>query len=452
MYEGAEMIIQRDQYLNALIRKKNNGRVKIVTGLRRCGKSFLLFNLYKKYLLDNGISQDQIVELPLDEIDNIRYRNPFELSAYIKERIAAPSKHHYVFIDEIQFCAEVPNPYLDDPAEKVTFIDAVLGLMKRRNVDIYITGSNSKMLSRDVLTQFRDRGDEIHLRPLSFSEFWTACRDSCGPSVPSTEAAWRDYCIFGGMPYLLSMDTPEEKSRYLKDLFDETYLKDIVERKNIRNEKDILEILLDFVSSAVGSLTNPAKLENRFSSEKKIKVSHNTIAKYLDYFTEAYILDAVKRYDVKGAKYFSTPLKYYFADIGLRNARLNFRQIEETHIMENIIYNDLVRRGFNVDVGVVPYAKRERDEQGREKKRPVQLEVDFVANQGTRRYYIQSALSVDDPQKRAQETNSLNRIEDSFRKIVIIKDDILPRHDEKGILYIGIKDFLLNEQAMEGLL
>lgn len=443
-----KMIIQRNQYLNALIHQKDNGRVKIVTGLRRCGKSFLLFHLYKNYLLENGVSEEQIVELPLDEIDNIRYRNPFELNTYIKSRVSDPTKRYYVFIDEIQFCAEVPNPYLDDSSAKVTFIDAVLGLMKLNNLDLYITVSNSQMLSREVLTQFRDRGDEIHVLPLSFAEFWDAFRTLSATASPSVTDAWREYCTFGGMPYILSLDSPEGKSRYLKNLFKETYLKDIVERKDVRNEREVLEILLDFVSSAIGSLTNPAKLEKRFLSEKKIKVSHNTIAKYLDYFSEAYILDAVKRYDVKGAKYFSTPLKYYFADVGLRNARLNFRQIEENHIMENIIYNDLVRRGFNVNVGVVSISTREWDVRGIQKKNNVRLEVDFVANKGSRRYYIQAALSVADPETHAREIRSLRRIEDSFSKIVIVKDDIVPRQDKDGILYLGITDFLLNEQAL----
>lgn len=448
LYVRCEMIIQRPQYLNALIQRKNNGRVKIITGLRRSGKSYLIFNLYKNYLLENGVAQDQIIELPLDEIDNIRYRNPFELNAYIKERASDASRRYYIFIDEIQFCAEVPNPYLDDPAEKVTFIDAVLGLMKHNNIDVYITGSNSKMLSREVVTQFRDRGDEIHVHPLSFAEFWSAFSVLPNAAPPSIADAWREYCTFGGMPYTLSLNSPEEKSRYLKNLFNETYLKDIIERKDIRNDKDVLEILLDFVSSAIGSLTNPAKLEKRFLSEKKIKVSHNTIAKYLDYFSEAYILDAVKRYDVKGAKYFSTPLKYYFADVGLRNARLNFRQIEEPHLMENIIYNDLIRRGFNVDVGVVSIATRVWDVRGIQKKNNVRLEVDFVANKGSRRYYIQAALSVADPEKHAQEIRSLRRIEDSFTKIVVVKDDIISHQDKNGILYLGIKDFLLNEHAL----
>lgn len=435
------MEIRRDQYLQQLIKKKGNGRVKIITGIRRCGKSYLLFQLYKQYLMREGVGTDQIIEIKLDEVENVRYRNPFELNDFIRSNIIDETKQYYVMIDEIQFCAEVPNPYLDDPAEKVTFVDTLLGLMNRRNVDVYITGSNSKMLSKDVVTQFRDRGDEIHLYPLSFAEFKESCTDP--------EHAWRDYCVYGGMPYVLQLESREEKSRYLKDLFKETYIKDIIERNDIRNEEEVLEILLDFISSAIGSLTNPSKLENRFQTEKKITISHNTISKYLEFFKEAYLIDSAKRYDIKGSAYFDTPLKYYFSDIGLRNARLNFRQVEENHIMENILYSDLIRRGYNVDVGVINYSRREKDPNGNEKKIRVQLEVDFVINRGSQRYYIQSALNVDSQEKLEQETNSLNRIDDSFRKIVVIKDDIIPWHDEKGILYIGIQEFLLNENAID---
>ncbi len=435
------MEIKRDQYLNLLIRKKNNGRVKIITGIRRCGKSYLLFELYKDYLMREGIGADQIIEIRLDELDNVRYRNPFELNDHIKALIKDENKRYYVMLDEVQFCAEVQNPYIDDPNERVTFIDTVLGLMKIKNADLYITGSNSRMLSSDIVTQFRDRGDEIHLNPLSFAEFKAV--------YPDREHAWRDYCIYGGMPYILRLESREEKSGYLKNLFNETYIKDIIERNDIRNDREVLEILLDFVSSSIGSLTNPSKLEHRFKSEKNISVAHSTISKYLDYFSEAYVIGSAKRYDIKGSAYFDTPLKYYFTDIGLRNARINFRQVEESHIMENIIYNDLIRRGYNVDVGVVEYSRRSKEPDGKEKKIRVQSEVDFVVNSGNRRYYIQSALNIDSGEKQKQETNSLNRIDDSFRKIVVVKDDIIPWHDEKGILYIGVQEFLLNENAMD---
>ena len=331
--------------------------------------------------------------------------------------------------------------------------------MRLPNVDIYVTGSNSKMLSKEVLTQFRDRGDEIHVYPLSFAEFWAAYQQKYnGISFPlrfpaafpsaSISDAWRDYCTFGGMPYVFSLDTIEEKSQYLKNLFAETYLKDIIERHDIRNEKGTLDTLLDFISSAIGSLISPSKLTGRFLSENKTRISHSTIAKYLDYFEEAYILCNAKRYDVKGSRYFSAPSKYYYSDLGLRNARLNFRQTEEPHIMENIIYNDLIRRGYNVDVGIINTSQYTVSENGERKKSRLTLEVDFVVNHGSNRYYIQSALHIDDPAKREQEIRSLNHIDDSFRKIVVVKDNIVPWHDEKGILYVGVQEFLLNEGVL----
>lgn len=429
------MIIERKQYLDELIKKKDNGRIKIITGIRRCGKSYLLFELYKNYLLKNCIAENQIIEMALDDIENSGYRDPFKLNEYIKNKITS-DKRYYIFIDEIQFSRSVKNPYIDDEDEKITFVDTLLSLMKRKNLDIYVTGSNSKMLSKDILTQFRDRGDEIHVYPLSFAEMSSCYEDK--------DKAWEDYVLCGGMPFVLEMDTFEEKSRYLKGLFEETYIKDIIDRKQIKNSEEVLEVLLDFVSSAVGSLTNPLKLSNRYALEKKINISNNTISKYLTYFEEAYVLYAAKRYDIKGSKYFSTPLKYYFADIGLRNARLNFRQVEETHIMENIIYNDLLRRGFNVDVGVVEYFPNVEGKTTR-----VQLEVDFVINRGNLRYYIQSAFAINSEEKKEQERNSLKRIDDSFKKIIIVRDNIVPRYDEYGIYYIGIRDFLLMDDFLE---
>ncbi len=429
------MLIERKQYLDELIKKKDNGRIKIITGIRRCGKSYLLFELYKNYLLKNSIAENQIIEMALDDIENSQYRDPFKLNEYIKSKITA-DKWYYIFIDEIQFSRSVKNPYIDNADEKITFVDTLLSLMKRKNLDIYVTGSNSKMLSKDILTQFRDRGDEIHVYPLSFAEMSSCYEDK--------DKAWEDYVLCGGMPFVLKLETFEEKSRYLKELFEETYIKDIIERNQIKNREEVLEVLLDFVSSAVGSLTNPLKLSNRYALEKKINISNNTISKYLSYFEEAYILYAAKRYDIKGSKYFSTPLKYYFADIGLRNARLNFRQVEETHIMENIIYSDLLRRGFNVDVGVVEYFPNVDGKTTR-----VQLEVDFVINRGNRRYYIQSAFAVNSEEKKEQERNSLKRIDDSFKKIIIVKDHIVPRYDAYGIYYIGIRDFLLMDDFLE---
>ena len=432
------MLIQRQQYLDKLIKKKNNGRVKIITGLRRCGKSFLLFELYAKYLRDSGVGEDQIIGLALDELPNARYRNPMELDKVIRERICDPEKQYYVMIDEIQFVSEIPNPYLDDPKARLGFIDVVLGLMKIRNADIYVTGSNSQMLSSDILTQFRDRGDEIRVNPLSYAEFYEAYEDD-------KRHAWRDYCTYGGMPLVLSMEGPEEKSKYLRDLFEKTYLRDIVERHTILNETEVLEDLLNVLASSIGSLTNPTKLSNTFASEKQLRISSDTIDRYLSYFVDAFLLQRSERYDVKGRKYIKTPVKYYFSDVGLRNARLGFRQQEETHIMENVLFNDLRRRGFDVDVGVVEV---NTTEPGGKKVRK-QLEVDFVVNRGTQRYYIQSALTVADPEKRKQETESLKRIPDSFKKIVVVREDIIPWHDEDGILYLGVEQFLLDETAID---
>lgn len=430
------MNIKRDYYIKKIIDKRENGRIKIITGIRRCGKSYLLFNLYKDYLLSQGIKEGQIISIALDEIDNLEYRNPFRLNEYIKKKTKPGKKMYYIFIDEIQLSEAVSNPYVDSEEKSVTFVDVLLGLMKQSNLDIYVTGSNSKMLSSDVLTQFRDRGDEINVNPLSFGEVCALYENK--------DKAFEHYTVYGGMPYIYNLTNDEEKNKYLKDLFQETYIKDILERNNIHNEKEVLELLLDFTSSAIGSLTNPTKLSRRFLSEKQIKISSNTISKYLDYFEEAYVIYRANRYDVKGSRYFSTPLKYYFADIGLRNARLNFRQVEETHIMENIIYNDLIRRGYNVDVGMV-----EHDMKKDGSRQKLQLEVDFVVNKGHQRYYIQSALNVDSIDKKEQETASLRRIDDSFRKIVVVRNNIVPRHDDNGIFYIGVEDFLLNESILD---
>lgn len=430
------MEIKRDYYLKKLVDKKENGRIKIITGIRRCGKSYLLCKLYKEYLLSHGVKEHQIISLALDDIDNLEYRNPFRLNEYIKEKTKNKHRMYYIFIDEIQLSAAVRNPYIDSTEENVTFVDVLLGLMKYSNLDIYVTGSNSKMLSSDVLTQFRDRGDEIHVNPLSFAEVYDVFENKA--------LAFEHYTVYGGMPYIYSLQSDEEKNQYLKDLFQETYIKDVLERNNIQNEREVLELLLDFTSSAIGSLTNPTKLSRRFLSEKQISISSNTISKYLGFFEEAYVLYHANRYDVKGSRYFSTPLKYYFADIGLRNARLNFRQVEDTHIMENIIYNDLLRRGYNIDVGVV-----EKDYKKNGIRTKSQLEVDFVINKGHQRYYIQSALNVDSAEKREQETASLTSINDSFKKIVIVRKPIIPKHDNDGILYIGVEDFLLNDASID---
>ncbi len=432
------MELKRKEYLQKLIRKKDNGRVKIITGIRRCGKSYLLFDIYTRYLRENGVEEDQIIGLALDEVINAKYRNPMELDKYIRDQITDKSKRYYVLIDEIQFVAEIRNPYIDDPSAKITFIDVVLGLMKIRNADVYITGSNSKMLSSDILTQFRDRGDEIRVCPLSFAEFYDAYEGD-------KRNAWPDYCTYGGMPVTLTLSSHEEKSQYLKDLFTGTYLKDVVERHEIQNDTGILEDLLNIVASAIGSLTNPSKLSNTFESEKHVKISSATIDKYLGYFADAFLMSKAQRYDVKGRKYIRTPAKYYFTDVGLRNARLGFRQQEENHIMENVLYCDLLRRGFDVDVGVIEYNFKSKDG----KSARTQLEIDFVVNRGNQRYYIQSALSVAEPEKRAQEINSLIRVPDSFRKIVVVGSHINPWKDDYGILYIGIEQFLLDEKAID---
>ena len=431
------MQYSRKQYMDQLIRKKDNGRIKVITGLRRSGKSYLLFTLFRQYLLDSGINEDQIIGIALDEIDNAKYRNPFELDQTVRERMPDPKKRYYVFIDEIQFVAEVQNPFLNDPNEKITFIDVVLGLMKLPNADIYVTGSNSKMLSSDILTQFRDRGDEIRVNPLSFAEVYEHYQGD-------KRGAWRDYYTYGGMPLVWTMDTHEERSRYLRDLFSRTYIRDVLERHQVKNDAEVLEMLLNVLASGIGSLTNPRRLSNTFASERQIKIAPDTIDKYLGFFLEAFLIQKAERYDVKGKKYIRTPVKYYYSDPGLRNARLGFRQLEETHLMENVLFNDLMRRGFDVDVGVVE--QNVRDDSGKNIRK--QLEVDFVVNRGYERYYIQSALSVAEPDKREQEIASLIRIPDSFRKIVVVRDYIKPWQDENGIQYIGIEDFLLQESYL----
>ena len=427
----------RKQYLEQLIKKRDNGRVKIITGMRRCGKSVLLFQLYKDYLLSEGINESNIIKLALDTLEYAKYRNPIELDKYIREKIVDAKSRYYVFIDEIQLVSEIRNPYVDDPEAKITFIDVIMGLMQIENVDIYVTGSNSKMLSSDVLTQFRDRGDEIRVYPLSFAEFYEVYEDD-------KRGAWQDYYTYGGMPYLAKLNTQEEKAKYLKDLFERTYIRDVIERHKIKNDSEVLDALLNVLASSIGSLTNPSKLANTFKSERQISIGSETIDRYIGYFEDAFLIKKAVRYDVKGRKHIGTPAKYYYSDLGLRNARLEFRQLEETHIMENIIYNDLIRRGLNVDDGVVEY--NTKDSGG--KKIRKQLEVDFVVNRESKRFYIQSALSIADPDKKEQEIASLKRIPDSFSKIVVVRDYLKPWQDDNGITYIGIEQFLLNEDIL----
>ena len=361
-------MIERKRYLDTLIKKERNGLIKVITGIRRCGKSYLLFNIFYNYLISKGIHKDHIISFALDETENIKYRSPLLLDEYIKERIIDDDQY-YIFIDEIQKVKPIKNPYLDDDDEKITFVDVLLGLMKKSNVDIYVTGSNSKMLSNDVLIELRGRSDEIRVRPLSYLEFYNAYKGD-------KHKAWNEYVTYGGMPYIMSLDNYDEKNAYLNALFEKVYLDDILERRKLINEKIILEDLLNFISSSIGSLTNPTKLANTFNSVKHISISSKTINRYLDYFTDAFLINKVQRYDIKGNYYLETPLKYYYVDVGLRNARLNFHQQEENHIMENIIYNELCLRGFCVDIGIVDYSTKSIDN----KSQRIQLEIDFVIN------------------------------------------------------------------------
>ena len=427
------MRIERKRNLQRLIDSRQDGQIKIITGIRRCGKSYLLGVLYREYLLQDGVQHEQIISLELDNDFNARYRNPLELGKYLRELVSDTTKVYYILLDEIQMVETIRNPYLPPETDsKITFVDVLLGLKNLPNVDVYVTGSNSKMLSSDVATAFRDRGEEIHITPLTYDEFYAA--------YPMEKRfAWREFITYGGMPMVLQKKNHEEKAKYLQDLFKLTYLRDVIERNRLRADSELLDELLNVVASAVGSLTNPTRLANTFQSVKGLKIKNETISAYLDCFIDAYILAKAYRYDIKGRSYIDTPLKYYFTDIGLRNARLNFRQQEETHIMENILYNELVARGFNIDVGVLEY---NYTSEGRKVRS--QLEVDFVVNRAEKRYYIQSALTVADEEKRQQEVNSLNRIDDSYAKIVVVRDNILPWTDECGVHYINIEDFLLH--------
>lgn len=416
------MEIIRTRYIQKLLDRKENGLVKVITGIRRCGKSYLLFRLYKQELLTMGISANHIIELALDDIANIEYRNAIKLYQYVKSKII-DADVHYVFLDEIQLLES-------------NFADLINGLMHIENLDIYVTGSNSRFLSSDILTEFRGRGDEVRIFPLSFSEFVTAYDD--------THAAWKDYYTYGGLPLILSRKSDELKAEYLISLFQNIYINDIKERNNIRTD-DELDILIDIIASAVGSLTNPTKLSNSFKSMSQKSLSDKTIKLYLDYLTDAFLIEKAKRFNVKGKKYIDSPSKYYFEDVGLSNARLNFRQQEENHIMENIIYTELRSRGYRVDVGVVEIQETAPNRKVEKK----QLEIDFIANKGNRKYYIQSAFEMSSPEKIQQEKKSLNKVNDSFKKFVIIKDDIKTNIDENGLITMGIYDFLLNENSLE---
>ncbi len=425
--------IKRDFYLNQLIEKQGNGMIKIITGIRRCGKSYLLFELFRKYLLQSGVLQEQIIALSLDDDENEEYLNPTKLSQYLKSKIIDDEKMFYILLDEAQL-AITEEEYKGKGMVKLYGI--LNSLLKHRNVDIYITGSNSKFLSSDILTEFRGRGDEIRVYPLSFAEFM---------SVYSGDAyaGYRDYSLYGGLPTIALMKNPDEKIKYLDTLFKNTYLKDIIDRHNLKGNM-IMDTLVDVLSSDTATLTNPTKLANSFISHS-IKTNANTISSYIDYLMDAFIISRAQRFDIKGKKYIGSPFKYYFEDIGLRNARLNFRQIEPTHAMENILYNELIIRGFNVDVGVIEkYAKNSNGQ-----NTVVLLEVDFVCNKGSQRYYVQSAYSIPDNDKMRQEQASLDRIDDSFKKVIVVQDNIAPWHNEKGYLIINILDFLCNPNSLD---
>ncbi len=424
-------MINRSAYLDRLVSRKDNGMVKVITGTRRSGKSFLLFTIYHQYLVKNGVKENHIIEVSLEETENFALHNPMKLSEHIKSRIK-DKKPYYIFIDEIQFVQSVqnPDPMLKDAAP-ITFYSVINGLLKLGNADIYVTGSNSKMLSSDILTEFRGRGDEVRVYPLNFKEFMSVYKGD-------VRDGWQEYLEYGGLPLAVLAKNHEAKSRYLKNLFEETYIKDVVERNHFKHT-DNLNDVLNILSSSVGSLTNVQKIQNTFKSVKKESVSAVTISHYIKALEESFIIEGANRYDVKGRKYISTPLKYYFVDTGLRNARLNFRQFEETHLMENVIYNELKIRGYDVDVGVVEV--NEKNEKGNGIKK--QLEIDFVANRAEERIYIQSALSIDDAQKAAQKIRPFTKLQDSFKKIVLVKGKQNAHTDERGIITMGVIDFLL---------
>ena len=416
------MEIKRDRYLNLLISKKHNGLIKVITGMRRCGKSYLLFNLFKDCLLSEGIEKNHIIEIAFDAYENKQFRDPDVLYPYLKEQIKDDGMY-YVLLDEVQLLGE---------------FEAILNSLTRmKNVDVYVTGSNARFLSKDVITEFRGRGDEVHMYPLSFAEFM-----SVYPGAK--QDGWNEYVLYGGLPLVLSFATPDQKIAFLKSLFEETYISDIVGRHNIRNKAE-LEELLNILSSAIGSLTNPEKLSATFRSVKNKKISSATIRKYIDYLCDSFLIDSAIRYDVKGKKYIDTPVKYYFTDMGLRNARLNFRQLEETHSMENIIFNELKIRGFNVDVGVI--IQYDTNEKGNSIRK--QLEIDFVCNKGSKRYYIQSAYAIPDQAKMEQEQRSLMLTGDFFKRIIITKDTPAPHYNENGVLIMSVYDFLLDENSLD---
>ena len=428
------MVIRRDRYLERLISKQNNGMIKVITGIRRSGKSYLLFNLFYDHLLASGTPEDNIICIALDDVENEAYRDPYRLYSYIKERVQDNREHYYVLIDEAQYA--ISKEEMKNPDEPIRLYGVLNSLLRKSNVDVYITGSNSKFLSSDVMTEFRGRGDEIHISPLSFSEFYPA-------SGQEKSDAWRDYLYYGGLPHILAESGGEAKSRYLEKLNKEIYLRDMCERYGIRDEESML-ILMKVIASAIGSLSNPQKISDTFRSSGNKVITMPTISSYLKYLQESFVVEKAERYDIKGRKYISTPSKYYYSDLGLRNALLNFRQFEETHLMENAIYNELIYRGYSVDVGVV----ETRVDEGGKKVRK-QLEVDFVVNQFNKRYYIQSAFLISDREMIEQEQAPLVKIPDSFKKIVVVGNNTPIWRNEEGITFMGIYDFLLNENSLD---
>lgn len=416
------MEIERNAYLQRLIERKNNGMIKVITGIRRCGKSFLLFTIFKRYLLENNIATDHIIEVALDGIDNEELREPKKCFQYIKNAIKDNGKY-YLLLDEVQF---MPR-----------FEEVLNSLLRMSNIDIYVTGSNSKFLSSDIVTEFRGRGDEIRIYPLSFAEFYSVYDGDY-------DDAWNDYMTYGGLPQIASLHSEQQKADYLKNIFANVYLKDVIERNRIQSADEI-GILVDVLASSIGTPTNPSKIANTFASERQMSYSNKTISNHIDYLVDAFLISRASRYDVKGRKYIGANLKYYFTDVGLRNARLNFRQQEPTHIMENIVYNELLIRGYNVDVGVVEIFDKGKDG----KRCRKQLEVDFVVNQGSQRYYVQVAYDMSSEAKQAQEFNSFRNIPDSFKKIVIVNGSTKTWRNDEGFVIMGMKHFLLNVDSLE---
>ncbi len=416
------MEIRRDSYLEQLKQRKKNGMIKIITGIRRCGKSFLLFVLYKKYLLESGVDQDHIIEIALDGIENEELRDPKKCYRYIKDAMKDDGMY-YLLLDEVQF---MPR-----------FEEVLNSLLHISNIDVYVTGSNSKFLSSDIVTEFRGRGDELRIYPLSFAEFF-------GAYDGDYDDAWNEYMVYGGLPQVAQFSVERQKAEYLKNIFTNVYIKDVVERNKIQNVDEI-GTLVDILASAIGAPTNPTRISNTFKSERGINYSNKTISKHIDYLAEAFLISKAARYDIKGRKYVGANLKYYFSDIGLRNARLNFRQQEPTHIMENIVYNELLVRGYNVDVGIVEVLAKNNE--GRRVHK--QLEVDFVVNQGSQRYYIQVAFDMTSEEKQTQELNSLRNIPDSFKKIIIVNGTKKPWRNDEGFVIMGMKYFLLNVDSLE---